>query len=77
MSIVGHQQSHYLVEVSKNIIKGFIVFGGLCAVFGAFIIAVLFFLDGPMGSETNEQLKWYEEHNPTLNFSDCSLQAGW
>ena len=77
MSIAGHQKDNYLVDVTKNIIKGFIVFGGLSAVFGAFIITVLFFLNGPMGSETNEQLKWCEGHHPTLNFSDCSLQAGW
>ena len=77
MSIAGHQKSNYLVDVSKNIIKGFIVFGGLSAVFGALIIAVLFFFDGPVGSETNEQLKWCEEYYPTLNFSNCSREAGW
>ena len=77
MQITIHLKDNYLVDVGFNIIKGFIVFGGLSAVFGALIIAGLFFFDGPMGSETNEQLKWCAEHHPTLNFSECSREAGW
>ena len=40
MQITIHLKDNYLVDVGFNIIKGFIVFGGLSAVFGALIIAV-------------------------------------
>ena len=77
MQITIHLKDNYLVDVGFNIIKGLVIFGGLSAIFGTFIIAALFFFDDPLGSLAGEQHKWCEEHHPTLNFTACSLKAGW
>ena len=37
--------NNYFVDVSSNIMKGFIVLGGLSAFFGVFIVGALFLLD--------------------------------
>ena len=70
-------KNNYFVDVSINIVKGFIVLGGLSAIFGVFLVGALFLLDGPVDAHTKQQLEWCEQYHPTLSFSDCSLEAGW
>ena len=70
-------KNNYFVDVSINIVKGFIVLGGLSAIFGVFLLGALFLIDGPLDAHTKQQLEWCEQYHPTLSFSDCSLEAGW
>ena len=70
-------KNNYFVDVGLNFVKGLIVLCGLIAIFGVFIVGVLFFFDGPVDTHANEQLEWCEQYHPTLSFSDCSLEAGW
>ena len=70
-------KNNYFVDVSINIVKGFIVLGGLSAIFGVFLLGALFLIDGPLDAHTKQQLEWCEQYHPTLSFSDCSAEAGW
>ena len=70
-------KNNYFVDVGLNIVKGFIVLGGLSAIFGVFLLGALFLIDGPLDAHTKQQLEWCEQYHPTLSFSDCSLEAGW
>lgn len=70
-------KNNYFVDMSLNIVKGFIVLGGLSAFFGAFLLGALFFFDGPIDAYKKQQLEWCEQYHPTLSFSDCSVEAGW
>ena len=70
-------KNNYFVDVGLNIVKGFIVLGGLSAIFGVFLVGALFLIDGPLDAHTKQQLKWCEQYHPTLSFSDCSLEVGW
>ena len=74
MQINKLSNDNYFVDVSKNIIKGSILFGGLSLIFGVAIIAALFFIDDPV---IKEQETWCEQYHPTLSFSECSKEAGW
>jgi len=70
-------KNNYFVDVGLNIVKGFIVLGGLSAIFGVFLVGALFLIDGPLDAHTKQQLEWCEQYHPELSFSDCSLEAGW
>ena len=70
-------KNHYFIDVSLNIVKGFIVLGGLSAFFGVFLLGALFLFDGPGDAHKKPQLEWCEQYHPTLSFSDCSIEAGW
>ena len=70
-------KNNYFVDVSINIVKGFIVLGGLSAIFGVFLVGALFLFDGPIDAYANQQLEWCEQYHPKLSFSDCSQEAGW
>ena len=70
-------KNNYFVDVGLNIVKGFIVLGGLSAIFGVFLVGALFLIDGPLDAHTKQQLEWCEEYHPTLSFSECSAEAGW
>ena len=68
--------NNYFVDVSMNILKGFIVLGGLSSIFGAFLVAALFFFYGPLDALTKEQLKWCEEYRSSLTYEECPKEAG-
>ena len=70
-------KNNYFVDVSINIVNGFIVLGVISPIFGVFLVGTLFLIDGPLDAHTKQQLKWCEQYHPTLSFSDCSLEAGW
>jgi hypothetical protein len=70
-------KNNYFFDVTINIVKGFIVLGGLSAIFGVFLVGALFLFDGPINEYTKQQLEWCEQYHPTLSFSDCSGEAGW
>ena len=70
-------RNNYFVDVSMNIVKGFIVLGGLSTFFGVFLVGALFLFDGPVDAHTKQQLEWCEQYHPTLSFNDCSVEAGW
>lgn len=67
-------KSSYFVEVGMNIIKGFMVFGGLFVVLAPFCFAAFITFDDPLLAE---QRRWCEQYHPTLSYSDCSVKAGW
>ena len=70
-------KNNYFVDVSINIVKGFIVLGVIAPIFGVFLVGALFLIDGPLDAHTKQQLEWCEQYHPELSFSDCSLEAGW
>ena len=76
MQINKLSNDNYFVGVSKNIINGSIVFGGLLAVFAPLLYLFLAFIsfDDPL---LEEQRRWCEQYHPTLSYSDCSIKAGW
>lgn len=76
--MIAHERltSNYFVDVGKNTIKGFMVFGGLLIVLAPFFFffAAFFSFDDPL---LEEQRIWCEQYHPTLSFSECSEEAGW
>ena len=70
-------KNNYFVDVGLNFVKGLIVLAVISPIFGAFIVGVLFLIDGPLDAHTKQQLEWCEQYHPKLSFSDCSLEAGW
>lgn len=70
-------KNNYFVDVGLNFVKGLIVLTVISPIFGAFIVGVLFLIDGPLDAHTKQQLEWCEQYHPTLSFSDCSVEAGW
>ena len=70
-------RKNYSTDVSINIVKGFFVLGSLSAIFGVFLLGALFLFDGSIDATTKQQLEWCEQYQPTLSFSDCSIEAGW
>lgn len=70
-------KNNYILDVGVNMVKGFLVFGGLSTCLGILMLVALFFFDGPINSHTKQQKEWCERYHPTLSFSDCSVEAGW
>lgn len=75
--MIATLKNNYFVDVSINIVKGFIVLGVISPIFGVFLVGALFLIDGPLDAHTKQQLEWCEQYHPKLSFSDCSLEAGW
>lgn len=44
-------KNNYFIDVSINIVKGFIVVGGLSALLGVFLVGALFLFDGPRDAQ--------------------------
>ena len=68
---------NYTSAVMMNVLKGSVALMAL-VLFGTLILTGFVFLfDVSLGTLSNEQKIWCEEHHSAISFDECSNIAGW